>query len=76
MSRELETAEIDISSKPELRHRLIEEYGWRTVPLGLSDNKLAGGFRELIEPGRTGTLDRVMNTVETRADCEDRAAGI
>ncbi|MEQ9618098.1 MAG: glutaredoxin domain-containing protein [Deltaproteobacteria bacterium] len=56
----LEYREVDLSSEPDLRLRLVEKYRWRTIPLILIGDKVIGGFAELYELENTGELDRLL----------------
>lgn len=58
----LQYTEINLSSDPELRLRLIEKYNWRTIPLILIGDKVIGGFAELYELENTGELDRLLES--------------
>lgn len=62
----LEYTEINLSSDPEQRLRLVEKYKWRTIPLILIGDEVIGGFTELYELENTGELDRLLER-ESRA---------
>lgn len=47
---------IDLGGDPAARARLVEETGWRTVPIILVDGNLVGGYRELSAALRRGDL--------------------
>lgn len=54
-SLEISFEEIDLDEHPELRQRITEETGWRTVPMIFVGDRLVGGFsdaRELHSRGR------------------------
>ena len=52
----LDFEEINLSRDPELRMKLSEETGWRTVPMIFIGEKFIGGFDELNRLYRSGGL--------------------
>ena len=53
--------EINISTKPELRQELYRKWNWNTVPLVVINNKLVGGYRELVNLDSFNKLDKFLN---------------
>ena len=53
--------EINISTKPELRQELYRKWNWNTVPLVVINNKLVGGYRELVNLDSYNKLDKFLN---------------
>jgi glutaredoxin 3 len=51
--------EIDVGGNDELRHRMIEASGRRTVPQIFIDDNAIGGFEELRCLDERGELDRL-----------------
>ena len=51
---------IDLGGRPEERARLVQETGWRTVPIVLRKDVLIGGYTELSRAVRAGELDDLM----------------
>jgi len=51
---------IDLGGQPEERARLVQETGWRTVPIILVDGELIGGYTELTRAMRSGQLDHLL----------------
>jgi glutaredoxin 3 len=52
--------EIDVGADDELREKMIEESGRRTVPQIFIDGTPIGGFEELRELDEHGELDRLL----------------
>ena len=48
--------EINLSNDPVLRQKLVDQTGWRTVPLIQIDDELVGGFTELVALDKAGEL--------------------
>ena len=51
---------IDLGGDPAARARLVEQTGWRTVPIILVDDDLVGGYTELVRAMRRGDLQHLM----------------
>lgn len=49
--------EIDLSQDDALRMKLVEETGWRTVPMIFINDKFVGGFQELVALHSQGDLE-------------------
>ncbi|MCH8029940.1 MAG: glutaredoxin [Candidatus Dadabacteria bacterium] len=52
--------EIDLSSEPDIKSKIMEEYKWSTVPIIVIDDELIGGYRELKALVRTNKLDEKL----------------
>ena len=39
--------EIDVTKDPAMKRKVMDEIGWKTVPIILIDGKLIGGFQDL-----------------------------
>jgi len=53
--------EVNISSDPDLRQEILNKWNWRTVPLLIINNKLVGGYRELLNLDSLNKLDKFLN---------------
>ena len=52
--------EVDVSEDDELRAKMVEASGRRTVPQIFFDGRAIGGFDELQALDREGELDRIL----------------
>jgi len=52
---------INVSSDPDLKTVLMEKYNWRTIPLIIINNKVIGGFEQLLALESRGHLDKLLN---------------
>ena len=52
--------EIDVTEDPLMKQRVMDELGWRTVPIILINDRLIGGFDELREMETKGKLDELL----------------
>ncbi len=52
--------EIDVGDDPELRARMVEASGRRTVPQIFINDRAIGGFEELHALDQGGELDRLL----------------
>jgi len=57
----VEYKEIDITEDLVMKQRVMDELGWRTVPIILINDRLIGGFDELRALEREGQLDKMLN---------------
>jgi len=57
----VEYKEIDITEDPVMKQRVMDELGWRTVPIILINDRLIGGFDELRALEIEGQLDKMLN---------------
>lgn len=53
--------EVNISLDPVLRKEILTKWNWHTVPLLIINNKLVGGYRELLNLDSLNKLDRFLN---------------
>jgi glutaredoxin 3 len=58
--RGVEYEEINLAKDPEGRQNLIALTGQMTFPQVVVDGRALGGFRELLEAERDGTLDALL----------------
>lgn len=61
-SKGVEYEEIDLTKDPTAKRRVMEEMGWRTVPIILINKKLIGGYNELRGLEREGKLDEILRS--------------
>ena len=59
-SRGVEYSEVNLSKNPEGRADLVNRTGQMTFPQVLVGERAIGGFRELLEADRDGTLDTLL----------------
>ena len=59
-SRGVDYEEINLAKNPEGRQSLIALTGQMTFPQVIVDGRALGGFRELLEADRDGTLDQLL----------------
>ena len=59
-SRGVDYEEINLAKNPEGRQSLIDLTGQMTFPQVIVDGRALGGFRELLEADRDGTLDQLL----------------
>ena len=59
-SRGVEYVEVDLARSPEGREALVAKTGQMTFPQILVGERAIGGFRELIEADRDGTLQDLL----------------
>lgn len=60
-SKGIEYESVDLGGNPAARAKLVEETGWRTVPIILLDGELIGGYTELSRAMREGALNHLMS---------------
>ena len=58
----VEYEEIDLTKDPTAKRRVMEEMGWRTVPIILINKKLIGGYDQLRGLEREGKLDEILGS--------------
>jgi glutaredoxin 3 len=61
-SKGVEYEEIDLTKDPTAKRRVMEEVGWRTVPIILINKKLIGGYDQLRGLEREGKLDEILRS--------------
>ena len=59
-SREIDYEEVNLAKDPGGRAALVELTGQMTFPQILVGERSIGGFRELVEADRDGTLDALL----------------
>ena len=63
MEREgIPAEEIDLSEDDALRLKLVEQTGWRTVPMIFIDETFVGGYQELTQLQKAGGLEELKVT--------------
>jgi glutaredoxin 3 len=65
-SRGVDYVEVSLTKDPDGRARLVQRTGQMTFPQIIVGARVIGGFRELLEADRDGTLDELL-TVEQAA---------
>jgi glutaredoxin 3 len=60
-SRGITYTEVNLSKNPEGRADLVNRTGQMTFPQVLVGERAIGGFRELLEADRDGTLDSLLD---------------
>ncbi len=61
-ARGVEYEEINLAKNPEGRQKLIATTGQMTFPQVIVNGTTLGGFRELLEADRDGTLEVLLRT--------------
>ena len=61
MKRGISFKEVNISKDPVLRKEIIAKWNWHTVPLLIINNKIIGGYRELVNLDTDCKLDKFLN---------------
>jgi glutaredoxin 3 len=51
----------DLSADPERRRRLVEETGWRTVPVIFVGDRMIGGYEDLKKLHESGELTDMVH---------------
>jgi glutaredoxin 3 len=59
-SRGVDYEEISLTKDPDGRARLVQRTGQMTFPQIIAGSRVIGGFRELLEADRDGTLDQLL----------------
>ncbi len=52
--------EVDLTSDPEEKIRVMQKTGWKTVPIIIIEEKLIGGYEQLKELERLGKLEELL----------------
>ncbi len=63
-SKSVKYNEIDVTKDPAQKRKVMEEIGWKTVPIILINDKLIGGYDQLQALEREGKLDEILKSVE------------
>ncbi len=53
--------EINVSSDPAIRVEILNKWNWHTVPLLIINDKLIGGYTEMINLDSNYKLDKFFN---------------
>ena len=56
----VEYEEINLTEDPEGKRKVMDELGWRTVPIILINGQLIGGYDEMSALEREGKLDEML----------------
>ena len=59
-SRGVDYEEVSLTKDPDGRARLVQRTGQMTFPQIIIGERVVGGFRELLEADRDGTLDEIL----------------
>lgn len=59
-SKGVKYKEIDVTKDPAIKRQVMEEIGWRTVPIILINDRLVGGFDDLRALDREKKLDELL----------------
>jgi len=59
-SKGVKYKEIDVTKDPAIKRQVMEEIGWRTVPIILINDRLVGGFDDLRALEREKKLDELL----------------
>ena len=59
-SRGIDYEEVNLAKDPEGRRRLLAQTGQMTFPQIIAGGRAVGGFRELLEADREGTLQTLL----------------
>jgi glutaredoxin 3 len=60
-SRGVDYEEISLTKDPDGRARLVQRTGQMTFPQIIAGGRVIGGFRELLEADRDGTLTEILS---------------
>ena len=60
-SRGVDYEEVSLTKDPDGRARLVQRTGQMTFPQIIAGERVIGGFRELLEADRDGTLDDILS---------------
>lgn len=59
-SRGVDYEEVSLTKDPDGRRRLVQRTGQMTFPQIIAGGRVIGGFRELLEADRDGTLTEIL----------------
>ena len=59
-SRGVDYEEVSLTKDPDGRARLVRRTGQMTFPQIIAGERVVGGFRELLEADRDGSLDEIL----------------
>ena len=60
-SRGVDYEEVSLTKDPDGRDRLVRRTGQMTFPQIIAGERVIGGFRELLEADRDGTLGEILS---------------
>jgi glutaredoxin 3 len=60
-SRGVDYEEVSLTKDPDGRARLVQRTGQMTFPQIIAGERVIGGFRELLEADRDGTLGEILS---------------
>ena len=60
-SRGVDYEEVSLTKDPDGRERLVQRTGQMTFPQIIIGQRVVGGFRELLEADRDGTLAEILS---------------
>ena len=60
-SRGVDYQEVSLTKDPDGRARLVQRTGQMTFPQIIVGERVVGGFRELLEADRDGSLGEILN---------------
>ena len=60
-SKGIEYSEIKLDSDPNQKYEVMNNLKWKTVPIILIDNKVIGGYDQLVELEKSKKLDQLLN---------------
>lgn len=60
-SRGVDYEEVSLTKDPDGRARLVQRTGQMTFPQVIVGDRVVGGFRELLEADRDGTLGEILS---------------
>ena len=60
-SRGVEYEEVSLTKDPDGRARLVQRTGQMTFPQVIAGERVIGGFRELLEADRDGSLEEILS---------------
>ena len=60
-ARGVDYDEVSLTKDPDGRARLVQRTGQMTFPQIIVGERVVGGFRELLEADRDGTLDEILS---------------
>ena len=61
-SKGVKYKEIDVTKDPKMKRKVMEELGWKTVPIILINDRVIGGYDDLRALDRENKLDEMLNS--------------
>lgn len=59
-SKGVKYKEIDVTKDPNMKRKVMEELGWKTVPIILINDRVIGGYDDLRALDREKKLDEML----------------